>query len=53
MTVMVADVSVWKAVDTSLPSEATLPVAWPDTLIGIRKWPVKAAKSAGEVNTII
>ena len=53
MTVMVAEVSVWKELDTSLLAEETLPVAWPDTLIGIRKWPVKAARSAGEVNTVV
>jgi hypothetical protein len=30
-----------------------LSVAWPDTLIGIRKWPEKAARSAGDVNTVV
>jgi hypothetical protein len=53
MTVMVAEVWVLKAVDASPLLEEALPVAWPDTLIGIRAKPVKAARSAEEVNTVV
>jgi hypothetical protein len=33
--------------------DVALPVACPDTLIGIRALPVKAARSAGDVRTIV
>jgi hypothetical protein len=51
--VIVADVWVLKPAETSPLVELELPDAWPETLIGIRKWPVKAARSAGEVKTIV
>lgn len=53
MTVMVVEVSVLKAADTSLSSGVVLPVACPDTPIGNRAKPVKAARSAGEVSTVV
>src|SRR5579875_1088531 len=53
MMVMVAEVSVWKEADTLPLFGVTLPIAWPVTLIGMRKWPVKAARAAGEVNTVV
>ena len=49
--VIVAEVSVLKLSDRSPLPELAIPVACPDTLIGIRKLPVNAAKSAGEVKT--
>jgi hypothetical protein len=53
MTVMVAEVSVLKEADTLPSFGVVLSVAWPVTLIGMRKWPVKAARAAGEVNTVV
>jgi hypothetical protein len=53
MTVTVAEVSVLKESDTLPLFGVTLPVAWPVTLSGMRKWPVKAARAAGEVNTFV
>lgn len=53
MTVIVAEVCVWNPAERSPLGELALPVAWPDTLIGIRKLPVKAARSAGEVKTVV
>jgi hypothetical protein len=53
MTVIVADVCVLKPSERSPLVELALPVAWPETLSGIWKWPVKAARSAGEVKTIV
>jgi hypothetical protein len=51
--VIVADVCVLKLAE-KLPSvELAVPVAWPETLIGIWKWPVKAARSAGDVKTVV
>jgi hypothetical protein len=53
MTVIVADVWVLKPADSGPALEVALPVACPDTLIGIRKLPVKAARSAGDVKTVV
>jgi hypothetical protein len=53
MTVTVTDVCVSKPKDRSPPLEVALPVAWPDTVIGIRKLPVKAARAAGDVKTSV
>jgi hypothetical protein len=53
MTVIVADVCVLKPSERSPLVELAVPVAWPETLIGIRKWPVKATRSAGEVNAVV
>jgi hypothetical protein len=51
--VIVADVWVTKPADSAPPLDAALPVACPDTLIGIRKLPVNAARSAGDVKTVV
>jgi hypothetical protein len=37
----------------SPPVERALPFARPETLIGIRKWPVKAARAVGDVKTVV
>jgi hypothetical protein len=53
MTVMVADVCVLKPSERSPSVEPATPVAWPETLMRIRKLPVKAARSAGDVKTVV
>jgi hypothetical protein len=51
--VTVTEVCVLKASDRSPFPELALPVAWPDTVIGIRKLPVNAAKAAGDVKAVV
>jgi hypothetical protein len=51
--VSVADVCVLKPSERLPSVELATPVAWPETLIGIWKWPVKAARSAGDVKTFV
>jgi hypothetical protein len=51
--VIVADVCVSKPADASPLLEVALPVACPDTVIGILKLPVKAARSPGDVRAVV
>jgi len=53
MTVIVADVCVLKPEERSPLLEVALPVACPETVIGILKLPVKAARSAGDVKAVV
>jgi hypothetical protein len=44
---------VLNVLEASLLVDVAIPFAWPETVIGTRKLPVNAARSAGDVKTVV